>query len=214
MDGATRSTCHLTGAIAGLLVFLSLGLFGQSGLIAALVLGVIAGAVLSAVLVWLICEGVTAMDGSHWVTETARPAVGLGVGRAEVVAAQPRVAVVAVAAVDAGMAPSGDAQVAHDRTAPVAEPEGGIYGRRAVAVQPAEDLTRITGIGPKVAASLNEAGVTRFAQIAGWDEDAIDAMAAQIGRGAGLIRRDDWVGQARALAAEVETGTGGGDGAA
>ncbi|MFN3273509.1 MAG: hypothetical protein ACK41U_02425 [Paracoccus sp. (in: a-proteobacteria)] len=213
MDGATRSTCHLTGAIAGLLVFLSLGLFGQSGLIAALVLGVIAGAVLSEVLVWLICEGVTAMDGSQLLAETAVPAAGLGVDRAELVApvaAQPRFAALVA---DAGMAPSGDAQVAHGRAAP-AEPEGGIYGRRAVAGPPAEDLTRITGIGPKVAASLHAAGVTRFAQIAGWDEAAIEAMAAQIGRGAGLIRRDDWVGQARALAAEVEAGTGGGDGAA
>ncbi|WP_265500962.1 hypothetical protein [Paracoccus beibuensis] len=55
------------------------------------------------------------------------------------------------------------------------------------------------GIGGKIEAALRAAGVTRFAQ---WDDAQVDQVAARIGRQAALIRRDDRVGQARALAAE------------
>ncbi|MGR3247853.1 MAG: hypothetical protein ACU0DH_09020 [Paracoccus sp. (in: a-proteobacteria)] len=67
---------------------------------------------------------------------------------------------------------------------------------------PEDDLRQIRGIGEKVASSLRDAGVTRFAQIALWDDAQIDVMAGRIGRPAALIRRDDWVGQARAFAIE------------
>jgi predicted flap endonuclease-1-like 5' DNA nuclease len=63
-----------------------------------------------------------------------------------------------------------------------------------------DDLTRIKGLGPKLAEQLNGLGVTRFAQIAAWDEAEIDRIDAQLGRFQGRIRRDDWQGQARLLA--------------
>lgn len=65
----------------------------------------------------------------------------------------------------------------------------------------ADDLTRIKGLGPKLAATLNELGITRFDQIAGWSEGDIDRIDAQLGRFEGRIRRDSWVEQARFLAA-------------
>ena len=72
----------------------------------------------------------------------------------------------------------------------------------STAAQPGgDDLTRIKGVGPKLAARLGELGVTGFAQIAGWDEAAIDRIDAELGRFQGRIRRDDWVEQARLLAA-------------
>ena len=62
-----------------------------------------------------------------------------------------------------------------------------------------DDLTRIKGVGPKLAATLESLGISSFAQIAGWDDAEIDRIDSQLGRFEGRIRRDDWVGQARLL---------------
>lgn len=62
-----------------------------------------------------------------------------------------------------------------------------------------DDLTRIKGLGPRLAATLGELGVMQFADIAAWSEADIDRIDAQLGRFQGRIRRDDWVGQARLL---------------
>ena len=64
-----------------------------------------------------------------------------------------------------------------------------------------DDLTRIKGLGPKLAEQLRGLGVTGFAQIAAWDDAEIDRIDAQLGRFQGRIRRDDWPGQAKLLAA-------------
>lgn len=62
----------------------------------------------------------------------------------------------------------------------------------------ADDLTQIKGLGPKAAAALHDAGVTRFAQIAAWSDSDVEDWDARI-NGRGRITRDDWVGQARSL---------------
>lgn len=64
-----------------------------------------------------------------------------------------------------------------------------------------DDLTRIKGLGPKLAETLRGLGVTSFSQIAAWDDAEIDRIDAQLGRFQGRIRRDDWPAQARLLAA-------------
>jgi predicted flap endonuclease-1-like 5' DNA nuclease len=64
-----------------------------------------------------------------------------------------------------------------------------------------DDLTRIKGVGPKLAEQLRAMGVTSFAQVAEWDDAEIDRVDAQLGRFQGRIRRDDWPAQARFLAA-------------
>ena len=61
------------------------------------------------------------------------------------------------------------------------------------------DLSRIKGLGPKLATQLEALGITSIAQIAQWDDAAIDRIDAQLGRFAGRIRQDDWVAQARLL---------------
>ena len=58
----------------------------------------------------------------------------------------------------------------------------------------------IKGLGPKAAASLNEAGIASLAQIAAWSEADIASWDERI-NGRGRIVRDDWVGQARRLSA-------------
>lgn len=63
----------------------------------------------------------------------------------------------------------------------------------------ADDLTKLVGIGPKLAASLGDLGVTSFAQIAAWTADDLanfDAALSLKGRAV----RDAWVAQARRLA--------------
>lgn len=65
----------------------------------------------------------------------------------------------------------------------------------------ADDLTRIKGVGPKLVEQMRRLGVTRFAQIAAWDDAEIDRFDAQLGRFQGRIRRDDWPAQARLLGA-------------
>jgi predicted flap endonuclease-1-like 5' DNA nuclease len=70
----------------------------------------------------------------------------------------------------------------------------------------ADDLTRIKGLGPKIAALLGELGVTSFAQIANWSDADIADIDAKLGRFSGRITRDQWVAQAKLLAAGDDAG--------
>ena len=65
----------------------------------------------------------------------------------------------------------------------------------------ADDLTRIKGVGPKLKTLLISLGVTKFDQIANWTDAEIDAIDAKLGRFEGRIRRDNWMEQAKFLAA-------------
>ena len=109
-------------------------------------------------------------------------------------------------ATPAGMAGAGEAVAAAADPAPEPKPTDQPVAKPAPApAAPAQaaggdDLTRIKGVGPKLAAQLRELGVTSFAQIAAWDEADIDRVDAQLGRFQGRIRRDAWPQQARFLA--------------
>lgn len=63
-----------------------------------------------------------------------------------------------------------------------------------------DDLTRIKGVGPKLAARLAELGVTSFARIAAWDDAELARIDSQLGAFAGRPRRDQWIAQAGFLA--------------
>ena len=66
----------------------------------------------------------------------------------------------------------------------------------------ADDLTRLVGIGPKLAAALGQMGVTRFSQIAAWTPDdlaSFDQLLALKGR----ADRDAWIAQAKRFAVDV-----------
>ncbi len=63
----------------------------------------------------------------------------------------------------------------------------------------ADDFRQIDGIGPQIASSLNALGIWNFDQIAAWGEAEIEWVEARM-KSKGRIRRDDWVGQAKALA--------------
>ncbi|HUG84218.1 MAG TPA: helix-hairpin-helix domain-containing protein [Euzebya sp.] len=63
---------------------------------------------------------------------------------------------------------------------------------------PADDLKRITGVGPKLESLLNEQGIITFAQLAALSEDDIDRLQDVL-QFPGRIRRDRWVEQAARL---------------
>jgi predicted flap endonuclease-1-like 5' DNA nuclease len=67
---------------------------------------------------------------------------------------------------------------------------------------PADDLTRMVGIGPKLAVALAARGVTRFAQIAAWTADDLAELDAALSL-KGRAVREAWVAQAKRLAAEA-----------
>lgn len=82
---------------------------------------------------------------------------------------------------------------------PVA-PEAPADSLFADAQDAADDLTRMTGIGRKLAAALAERGVTTFAQIAEWTANDLAQVDAELGL-KGRAVRDSWVAQAKRLAA-------------
>ena len=69
----------------------------------------------------------------------------------------------------------------------------------------ADDLTQLSGVGPKLAAALNERGITTFVQLAAWTEENAAAFDAELSL-KGRVARDAWIAQARRLAGGADAG--------
>jgi large subunit ribosomal protein L21 len=67
----------------------------------------------------------------------------------------------------------------------------------------ADDLKKLSGVGPKLETLLHENGVYHFDQIAAWTGAEVEWMDAQLSF-KGRITRENWIEQAQALAAEKE----------
>ena len=65
----------------------------------------------------------------------------------------------------------------------------------------ADDLKKLSGVGPALEKKLHALGVTSFDQIAAWTAEDIARIDEELSF-KGRIEREDWVAQARALAAE------------
>ena len=63
----------------------------------------------------------------------------------------------------------------------------------------ADDLKKISGVGPKLEQTLNELGVWHYEQVASFTKADIAWVDERL-RFKGRIERDDWIGQAKALA--------------
>ncbi|MDB6176119.1 hypothetical protein PAF17_01190 [Paracoccus sp. Z330] len=175
------TTCWAAGIVLGLLVWIMTAWPGDLNWFEGLVLGVVSGVVFAAFLVWLLCRGEPAMDSADWHPVQHRSSFE------EDVQLQPRGVQSQAASVFLGdSAPALEQKDADTGTAPVAT---------------VDDLKEIKGIGPKLEEMLNDHGITSFAQIATWDDERIDHFAELIGRMGSRIRSDDWVSQARTLAA-------------
>lgn len=112
----------------------------------------------------------------------------------------------AIAAKGAAMAAEAGGPAESDPRPVESAPEPDASATAPSASGGADDLTRIKGVGPKLAALLHSKGVTSFAQIAAWDDAEVDRIDAELGRFQGRIRRDDWRKQAGYLASGDTSG--------
>lgn len=69
----------------------------------------------------------------------------------------------------------------------------------------ADNLKEIKGVGPKLEKLLNSLGIFHFDQIAGWSGDELAWIDQNIEGFKGRASRDEWVAQAKILAAGGET---------
>ena len=67
----------------------------------------------------------------------------------------------------------------------------------------ADDLKKLSGVGPKLETLLNENGVYHFDQMAAWTDAEVEWMDEQLSF-KGRITRENWIEQAKDLAAEKE----------
>ena len=63
-----------------------------------------------------------------------------------------------------------------------------------------DDLLRLKGIGPKLAALLNQHGITRFEHLASLTPDQVEALDQNFGAFRGRLARDHVIDQASYLA--------------
>ncbi|ATX66697.1 50S ribosomal protein L21 [Roseinatronobacter bogoriensis] len=93
--------------------------------------------------------------------------------------------------------------------APAAEADAAIEGTKPTNLLTeardgkADDLKKISGVGPKLEGLLNENGVFHFDQIAAWTPSEIAYMDDQLSF-KGRIERDGWIDQAKQFASEKE----------
>lgn len=69
----------------------------------------------------------------------------------------------------------------------------------------ADDLKQIKGVGPKLEELCNSMGIYHFDQIAHWDHAEVVWVDDNLEGFKGRVSRDDWVAQARQLAAGEDT---------
>ena len=81
-------------------------------------------------------------------------------------------------------------------------------GRRpyglASALGQADNLKKIRGIGPQNERRLHGLGIWHFSQIAAWSEDNVKWIGSYLAF-SGRIQRENWIAQARELAAGTDT---------
>lgn len=195
--------CWISAAIAGVVVLLFTAGIGDLHWLAGLFLGVVTFVLFGALMVWLVCherpelfEDGPGLTGTDWQRaavdrqpETLLVSGSLG---PEPFTSGTQMPIVA------GTMPSSEPP-------PVVAPAA-VPAAAAKPVAGADDLQRIKGIGPKISDWLNAQGVTRYDQIAAWDAATVADFAQRLGRMGGRIEADDWVGQAKLLAAGGETG--------
>lgn len=126
-------------------------------------------------------------------------------------AAKPAKAVAAPAASLAAVAPAKPAASAKPKTvkaspakAPAAKAAKPAAAKAAAIPVAKDDLKRIRGIGRQNEARLNAEGVSAFAQIAGWSSKDQAEWGDRLAF-PGRIEREEWVSQAKLLAAGKET---------
>lgn len=188
-------------ALLGLVVFTMLMLLGGWSLLQAIyaagVVFVVAG-----VFNWFVfCRP---LPGPNEVTFAGATIPAAGGAPAPAPAAAAPVAAAPVAAAPVAAAPAAAAEASA-----VAAPAAASAPRKPVLLSAPEgapdDLKLIKGVGPKLEAMLHGMGIYHFRQIAGWGPEEVAWADDNLEGFKGRVSRDDWVAQARILAAGGET---------
>ncbi len=223
-NGTCKRNCWIAASVIGVLVAL-FALGGHRGFVAAILLGILAAALLGTLFVWLTCAPVPKL-GARKASAPAQPATP----KPAAPAAEPKPAKVeedATASEEAAAEPArdeplikpskplaGQAELASRKgdwkyeaeAAPVSEGEGTQpEALSAPRESGPDDLKEIKGVGPKLETLLHELGIYHFDQIAGWSAAEVAWMDATLKGFRGRVSRDDWIGQAKILAAGGET---------
>jgi predicted flap endonuclease-1-like 5' DNA nuclease len=200
-----RNICWIAGALLGLVVFLML----DSGWFLALLIGAVLAVAVALLLQRVFCAGSDAAvsgvsGGAARPSAPAKPspaAAPAATAKPEAKADKPKAA---PAAKPVAAAPSAPPKPA------VTEPEAAAPGegdKPALLKKPkgaADDLKLIKGVGPKLEEKLNALGVWHFSQIAAWSAAEVAWVDDQLSF-RGRIERDEWISQAKTLAAGGET---------
>ncbi|SEK36323.1 Predicted 5' DNA nuclease, flap endonuclease-1-like, helix-3-turn-helix (H3TH) domain [Roseovarius azorensis] len=207
-DTSKLSTCQIVcwglAALTGILVIWSAS--GTVGFLAALLLGVAFAIFFGLVITRLVCTGYAPGDRGiepEDIKATMREVTGITGYKApddevaHVTAAEPA-ATVATAPAEP---PAAREAVAVSAEAAGIRPEGLSAPRDGQA----DDLKQIKGIGPKLEQLCHGLGFYHFDQIAGWGPQEVAWVDANLKGFKGRVSRDNWVEQARTLAAGGET---------
>ena len=162
-----------------------------------IIVGAVVGAIVAFLVVWFLSRRSTVV-GSDTKTKDVLDEGAAPASRNQALIDAPPVK----AAPDPVAAPSAEPN-AEPIAEPVVDPAPTVPES---SVSAADDLTRIKGLGPKIAAMLKDQGITSYAQIAAWSEADIERIDASLDRFAGRITRDQWVIQAKLLSAGDEAG--------
>jgi len=190
--------CWGLAALAALLTVILCLVIAGMGWIASLFFAIVVFVVLGFLLGWLFCRPLAPLNAQGTQTvdhkTSSQPTQETPV--------QP-----------AAVAPAPEAQPAPAAPEPVAEEP--VSAEPTAAAQPsgldaarngqADDLKRINGVGPKLEQLLNSLGFFHFDQIAAWTASEIAWVDENLQGFKGRVTRDNWVAQAKTLAAGGDT---------
>lgn len=211
--GKCAKMCWIAAAVVGVLAFFIT--WGSVGFIVALIIGIALAVLLGIVLPRLFCTDMG-------VANPPSGEAGRGGPSAEDTSAtpQPTPAPKPAPQTEAAQATTATATAGDPEPAPAGTPtpdydkdgtlEGADEGTKpATLAAPkggkADDLKQIKGVGPKMEKMLNGMGFYHFDQIAGWNADELAWVNANLKRFKGRASRDNWIEQAKTLAAGGET---------
>jgi len=178
-----QSGCWILAAASGLVVLAVCLFLIELGILASIFMGAVVFIVVGLLLGWIFCSELKPLVQPN--ETTAAPS-----------APEPAPAVEA-APISAPVASIPEVEAVEDAVRPEA-----LSGARDGA---ADDLKMIKGVGPKLETMLNELGFYHFDQIASWSAAEVTWVNENLTGFKGRVSRDNWVEQARKLAAGQET---------
>jgi predicted flap endonuclease-1-like 5' DNA nuclease len=199
-----QATCWSLSALTGVLILWASA--SALGVIGALIVAVIVGLAMALLFTRLVCTGHSTDDPGIQpgdIKEVLKNATGVTFYKAPLDEEDLRPASPVMSAPAPTQAANNPGPAASDAPRPdvgtrpekLSAPRGG----------QADDLKQIKGIGPKLEALCHELGFYHFDQIARWTEAEVAWVDENLTGFNGRVSRDDWVAQAKTLAAGGET---------